>query len=139
MARCNGCGAELPDYYTSCPNCGAQLNAAVPNMQPPQAPPMGGYVPPAGQQREVTSVLGWLGWSLLCSALPIIGAIIMLNVTKDQTAKNFAKLMIIMNCIGLVIGLLFASILVPAMIGYVERSREYGGYYLATILPLLRG
>lgn len=138
MARCNGCGADLPDYYTSCPNCGAALNAGAAGAPIPQAQPMGGYVPPMAQQRQITSVLGWLGWSLLCSALPIIGAIIMLNVTKDPTAKNFAKLMLILNCIGIVIGLLFAAILVPAMIGYVEKSREYGGYYLAAILPLLR-
>lgn len=134
MARCSQCGAELPDYYTSCPNCGAQLTPGAPI---PQAQPMGGYIP-MGQQREVTSALGWLGWSLLCGFLPIIGAIIMLNVTKDPTAKNFAKLMIILNCIGLVIGLLFASILVPAMIGYVNRASGYGTYYFSAILPFMR-
>lgn len=138
MARCNQCGAELPDYYTSCPNCGAQLNAGAPMQQPPQAQPMGGYVPPMVQQRKITSVAGWFGWSLLCGCLPIIGAIIMLNVTQDPTAKNFAKLMLILNCIGIVIGLLFAAILIPAMIGYVEKAREYGDYYLAAILPLVR-
>lgn len=137
MARCNHCGAELPDYYTACPNCGTRLNAGAP-IPPPQAQPMGGYVPPMMQQRQITSVAGWLGWTLLCGFLPVIGAIIMMSVTKDETAKNYAKLMLILNCIGLVFALLFAAILVPAMIGYVDRAREHGNYYLAAILPLIR-
>ena len=36
MARCTSCGAELPDYYTSCPNCGGTQvvrTAAAPQAQ----------------------------------------------------------------------------------------------------------
>lgn len=132
MAKCTSCGADLPDYYTSCPNCGGQVlqNAAAP--MPQQVPMQGGYAQPMPQQREITSVAGWLGWSLLCGFLPIIGSIIMLCTTKDETAKNFAKLMIILQAIGLIIGIVFSAILVPAMLGYVEKANTYG-----YIIPLL--
>lgn len=131
MARCTSCGAELPDYYTSCPNCGGQVSQNA----PAQAPVMQGqYYAPAPEQRVITSIGGWFGWTLLCGFLPIIGAIIMLNCSKDQTAKNFAKLMIIMQAIGFVLGLLFSSILVPSMLNYIERVGGYGSY-LTGFLP----
>lgn len=136
MARCNQCGAELPDYYTSCPNCGGQVLQPSPAVNAP-VQPAGGYIP-MSQQRAITTPVGWLGWSLLCGILPIIGAIIMLNATKDPTAKNFAKLMIIMQAIGIVLGIIFAAILVPAMIGYVEKASSYTSYYFSSILPFVR-
>ena len=52
------------------------------------------------QQREVTSAGGWFCWFLLLSFVPIIGTIIMLCSTKDPTAKNYAKLTLIMQIIG---------------------------------------
>ncbi len=123
MARCNSCGAELPDYYTSCPNCGGTDLSKSPVSA---APASHSYVP-ISQQREVTSAGGWFCWFLLLSFLPIIGTIIMLCTVKDPTAKNYAKLTLIMQIIGIVLLIIFAWILIPAMIGYVEKSREYGG------------
>ena len=62
MARCNQCGSELPDYYTSCPNCGGSVVRQAPPVQPAQ--PMNGYVPMA-QQREVTGMGAWFRRILL--------------------------------------------------------------------------
>ena len=111
MGRCSGCGADMPDYYTKCPNCGS---AIVPGGGSP-APSSGGYVPPAYHQ-EVTTAGGWFGWMMLCGMLPSIGAIIMLNVTKDQSAKNFAKMYLIVQIIGIVLYVVFlALVLIPMM------------------------
>jgi hypothetical protein len=130
MARCNQCGAELPDYYTSCPNCGGQVSAAAPQPQPqPYAQPTGGYVP-MSEQRVITSVGGWFGWYLLCCVLPIIGPIIIMNCSKDPTAKNFGKLMLILEIIGIVLVIALGAVLIPAMIGYIRKADAsiYSGY-----------
>ena len=121
MARCTTCGAELPDYYTSCPNCGGTQvvrgGAAAPQAQ------VNSYAQP---QENVTSVGGWIGWILLCIFVPIIGVIVMLCVTKDPSAKNYAKLSLIMMIIGVVICGLLLAILVPALVGYVQKAEMYG-------------
>ncbi len=123
MARCNSCGADLPDYYTSCPNCGGtSLTKGV------SAPASSGYVP-ISEQRVVTSMGGWFGWTILCGILPIIGQIIMKINPKDPTAKNYATLMIILQIIGIVLSILLCAILVPAMIGYVKKAQEMGMNY----------
>ncbi|MBR3448719.1 MAG: zinc-ribbon domain-containing protein [Oscillospiraceae bacterium] len=130
MARCNSCGAELPDYYTSCPNCGGTSLTKSPVSA---APASTGYVP-MSQQREVTSAGGWFCWFLLLSFLPIIGTIIMLCTVKDPTAKNYAKLTLIMQIIGIVLTIILIMILVPAMMGYVEKAREVGSLMLLGLL-----
>ena len=123
MARCNSCGADLPDYYTSCPNCGGtSLTKGV------SAPASSGYVP-ISEQRVVTTMAGWFGWTLLCGILPIIGPIIMKINSKDPTAKNYATLMIILQIIGIFLSILLCAILVPAMIGYVKKAQEMGMNY----------
>lgn len=101
MSICPQCGTQNPDNYSNCPNCGAQL-MQQPAPQP-AAPTTGGYIPPAYQQAPPTSVGGWFGWSLLYGFLPLIGAIIMLCTVKDPSAKNYAKLIVIMQAIVIVI------------------------------------
>ncbi|MEE3404511.1 MAG: hypothetical protein VZR73_10545 [Acutalibacteraceae bacterium] len=131
MARCNSCGAELPDYYTSCPNCGGTDLSKSPVSA---APASHSYVP-ISQQREVTSAGGWFCWYLLLSFLPIIGTIIMLCTVKDPTAKNYAKLTLIMQIIGIVLTIILIMILVPTMMGYVEKSRAvHSGLMLLGLL-----
>ena len=126
MARCNSCGADLPDYYTSCPNCGGtSLSQGA-----PAAPAYSGYVPVSEQPREITSMGGWFCWLLLCGIIPIIGPIIMMSSAKDPTAKNYAKMTLIMQIIGLVLAFLILFIFASAMMGYVNRSREAGSYYM---------
>ncbi len=123
MARCTSCGSQLPDYYKSCPNCGGtqlESEAAAPQFQPQHA-----YVPRSMQRVSLTGGQ-WFGWLFLCNLLPIIGPIIMLNVVKDPSAKNFAKMMIVFSIIGLVLSLL---IYVPALIGYLNKASEMRVYY----------
>ena len=124
MARCTSCGAELPDYYTSCPNCGGtqvvrEGAAGVPQAQASYAQPL-----PTQMGQPVTSVKGWIGWVLLCSYVPIIGVIVMLCTVKDPSAKNYAKLQLIMMIIGIVLCALLLLILVPALIGYVRKAEN---------------
>lgn len=127
MARCNQCGNEMPDYYTKCPNCGGDVvRGAAPAAAPSYAPMF-----PA---RTITSPVGWFGWNVLCGLLPIIGPIIMMLKTQDETAKNYAKLTLILQIIGLVLFALLAAILVPALIGYVEKaSRVHSGLILTAM------
>ena len=92
MARCNQCGSELPDYYTSCPNCGGGVVRQAPPVQPAQ--PMNGYIPMA-QQREVTGMGAWFGWSLLCGILPIrvtirVGQVFAVLVPDSDGLYSFA-------------------------------------------------
>ncbi len=122
MARCTSCGAELPDYYTSCPNCGG--TQVVRGTGAPQMQQSASYSQPAMTQTYVTSFLGWIGWLLLCTFVPIIGQIVMLCVSKDPSAKNYAKLSLILMAILLVLCALLAAILVPAMIGYVQKAES---------------
>ena len=97
MITCPHCGTQNPDHYTQCPNCGNPLVQAQPQ---PAA-----YIPPAAQQpaNEITSTGLWFGWYLLIGFLPIIGSVIMLCATKDPSAKNYAKLMIILQAIGIAV------------------------------------
>lgn len=127
MGRCTQCGAEMPDYYAKCANCGGQIAQTG-----PAAPQMGGYVSPAAQPRVITSTGGWFGWLLLCSVLPIIGPIIMLSSSQDETAKNYAKLMIILQAISIVCSLIFQNVFAPALLDFLEEAA-----YSMTILPFL--
>lgn len=134
MARCTSCGAELPDYYTSCPNCGG--TQVVRNNGAPQ-PQMNPYAQPAVPQRVVTTFGGWIGWLLLCIFLPIVGPIIMLCTAKDPSAKNYAKLTVICMIVGAVIGGILSAILIPALIGYMHKVETARTVY-GMILPLIR-
>ena len=99
MLTCPHCGSQNPDYYTQCPNCGSALSAAQQQAAAPVS-----YSAPSYQPIEpVTTTGGWVGWYMLMSLLPIIGTIIMLCSTKDPSAKNYAKLMLILQIIAIVL------------------------------------
>ena len=122
MARCTSCGAELPDYYTSCPNCGGTQVVRGDSPAAPQS--QSASYSSAASQRVVTSVGSWIGWLLLCSFFPLIGVIVMLCTVKDPSAKNYAKLFLIMMIVGMVIGVILSAIMVPAMLGYVQKMEN---------------
>ena len=130
MARCNQCGNEMPDYYTKCPNCGGDIVRSA-------APAAAQSYMPISSQRVITSPGGWFLWNLLCGLLPIIGPIIMMCKTRDETAKNYAKLTLILQIIGLVLLALLAAILVPALIGYVQKASSYRGSLILTAMQNL--
>ena len=69
MAYCRKCGAQISDYASVCPECGAAQNSA------PDTPPVvdnGGFL-----------------WGLLGCCIPIVGLILFLvwKDTKPPTAK----------------------------------------------------
>ena len=107
MITCPHCGTQSPDYYTQCPNCGGAISGASaqqPIQQPFQQPAAtGGYVPPAFQPEPVTSMGAWFGWSLIIGLLPVIGSIILLCCTKDPSAKNYAKMVLVLQYIAVVL------------------------------------
>ena len=70
-----------------------------------------------------TSVGGWIGWILLISFLNIIGVLIMLCATKDESAKNFAKAYLVFFgiCIAITLVIMLICILIPVMLGAASR------------------
>lgn len=57
MNFCGRCGAQAPDGAMNCPNCGAPLQAAAPQQQPPAYGPQGG-VPGYAPARKPAGALG---------------------------------------------------------------------------------
>ena len=53
-------------------------------------------------EEPVTSVGQWFLWSLLIGFLPLIGTIIMFCTVKDPSAKNAAKVFLIMQIVAIV-------------------------------------
>ena len=103
MAFCTRCGTQVPGQYSQCPNCGAPVVQTQQTMAPPQQPfynNMPAAMPqPYIMEAPITSTGAWFGWYLLCCVLPIIGTIIMLCATPDPSAKNYAKVMLIIQCV----------------------------------------
>ena len=113
MITCPHCGTMNPDHYTQCPNCGSPLVQA--QAQPQPAPQPSAYIPPAAQPvNEITSLGSWFGWYLLLCILPVIGTIIMLCSVKDPSAKNFAKLMLILQAVVIAIYVLLFALGIAA-------------------------
>ncbi|MDO4864196.1 MAG: hypothetical protein Q4A05_08510 [Ruminococcus sp.] len=110
MAVCYNCKTEFTGKF--CPTCGAAAQAgpapAPVQVAPRVAPPVYTNVsvaPPA----TATSVMGWIGWMLLCSCLPVLGVIIMALAATDPSAKNFAKAQLLVMLIVLIISLLIVG------------------------------
>ncbi len=110
MARCNVCGAELPDYYTSCPNCGGvSLSQSAPS------PAVQAALQP---HREVTSVGMWVVWLVVCSAIPVIGPIVLLCTAKDPSLKEFGKAYLVFYIVMSVI----AIVILVSAIGWITKG-----------------
>ncbi|HBI85427.1 MAG TPA: hypothetical protein DDX71_03940 [Ruminococcus sp.] len=115
MAKfCTCCGRIIPDLAMQCPQCGGMQ----PDTVIPQAPPVGTLtpfpeiqrvdpLPPVyGQQvNEVMTPFQWFGWVLVLVLLGIFGSFIMYNHVRDQSAKNLAKLLIVLHCIAIIFGM----------------------------------
>ena len=115
MIICPNCGSHIADASVNCPVCGAPIAQQNPYGNPYAQNPYGSPYPQQPPVPAVTSPLGWFGWMMLCSFLPIIGAIIMLSATEDQSAKNFAKCWIVLQIIGLVLGVLLAMLMIAGL------------------------
>lgn len=131
MPICKNCGNVFEGKFcTSCgtPNPEAQ-NAQPVQTPPPVTPPVQmprpqQFTPPPApiynnvsviQQNKVTSTGGWIGWLFLLYFFPIIGHIIMLLCSNDESAKNYVKAQLIFILIAVLI--LAALILIPVAVG----------------------
>ena len=137
---CNSCGTTNNDNITNCVNCGAALdNATYTHLGANDDPYI--YEPSFGQNNyyqpypqyypdqyqtpyyrnyptananyfsQPTSTLGWVGWILADRLFPFIGCLIMLFVSKDQSAKNYAKANLAITAVSAVLVALFSIML----------------------------
>lgn len=116
---CRKCGAELPNEMIAfCTKCGANQRE-IKNEQNPQNTSV-------LQSEKPVGVGEWVGWILLCSLLPIIGAIIMLCAANKESIKNYAKANLIFSVIGVVF-VFVILIIIFAVIGvsFIGRSAWY--------------
>ncbi|MCD8095295.1 MAG: zinc ribbon domain-containing protein [Ruminococcus sp.] len=109
---CTSCGAQIGDTDMLCPNCGAaqpKISQPVqgyqqPNVQPnPMPNPVYAQINQAQAAENPTGVIGWIGWMLLCSILPLIGAIIMACSAKNKSTKNYAIANLVLMFLGALI------------------------------------
>ena len=143
---CKNCGKNLPDGVKFCNGCGAKTEAAQaaytasqpPAYMPPTqaAPVQQTYAPPSAPASyfpqpgtEPLRVIQYIGMFLLMS-IPLVG-IIMLFVwsfggSVNLNKKNFARAMLILSAIGLILSIIFGAALM-SVIG--ELLGSMGGYY----------
>ncbi|MGN1132931.1 MAG: zinc-ribbon domain-containing protein [Oscillospiraceae bacterium] len=115
---CLNCGSQMNDDETFCRNCGASQNVQGgynQSVQPngPQAQQQY-YQQPAMPVQQVTGMGGWIGWLLLASFLPLIGTIIALCCSNDQSVKNWAKANLIITAIILVLVIILCVVFAGA-------------------------
>lgn len=105
MPKCFNCGAEFTGNF--CPDCGLPADNSLhepapnPGPQPYAPPPVYNNITVANN--NTTSTGGWFGWQLLEALLPIIGIILMLCVSNDDSVKNYAKARLIWCAVAIVL------------------------------------
>ncbi|MDD2374759.1 MAG: zinc ribbon domain-containing protein [Eubacteriales bacterium] len=144
---CSQCGKNNPDDARFCDGCGSPLQAAPVNQgytaPPPPPPPQpqyqqtyqqppqayqnsGGYT--GGADNSVLSVGQYIGMIIL-SAIPLVGLILLLvwafGSDTNANKKNFARAMLIMMIIGVVLSIIFSA----AIGGLIAALAGSGGYY----------
>ena len=134
MAKfCTGCGAALEDDKKFCTLCGAaqsEEGASAPAVEPapkpqptrpiqPTPPPVyhsppqsqEAAVPPKGSKYDPITTWGYIGITLLM-CIPVIGLVLMIvwacGKCKKIAKRNFARAMLIMLAVSLVISLILA-------------------------------
>lgn len=107
---CSKCGTEFRNGETNCPECGANVTQTVPMQQ-------SAYY---AEAVKFTSVGGWIGWWLLTLFLPIVGWIIAICVTKDQSVKNGIVAYIV---VGLILTVLLVILAILGVFSAINLSR----------------
>ena len=140
MANCTSCGAELKEGLKFCTSCGAAVSEISPIMEnveqvvaepvaePVQATPVQPTPvvqpapvvqpviqqdPMAGTKYELISTWGYIGISLLM-CIPVVGQILMIvwacGGCRKLQKRNYARAMLIMFAISLVLSLIFGFV-----------------------------
>ena len=140
MENCTSCGAELKEGLKFCTSCGAAVSEISPIMEnveqvvaepvaePVQATPVQPTPvvqpapvvqpviqqdPMAGTKYELISTWGYIGISLLM-CIPVVGQILMIvwacGGCRKLQKRNYARAMLIMFAISLVLSLIFGFV-----------------------------
>ena len=145
---CENCGKNLPDGAKFCNGCGAKTEAVQPAYaaaaEPAPAPPA--YTPPpaqtayapqqtyapqppaySGQPGSEPLRVGQYIGMLLLMCVPILGVILLFmwgfGSSVNLNKKNFARAMLIVSAIGIVLSIIFSTVLTGIM------GELFGGYY----------
>lgn len=124
MKKCNNCG-YVGEEGNFCPSCGGTLidvsgqQEQAAEYQPPVNQPAGqsgGYYQPPVQQEEITFG-NWM-LTLLLTCIPCVN-IIMLFVwgfgsNTPRSKANWAKANLVYTAIGILIGIIYAVVMVAA-------------------------
>lgn len=125
---CLKCGNEIRNGEANCPECGTPVTPMVQQQSiptPVQPQSMYPHVQPQQHiqnlENNCTSIGGWIGWWLLSFFLPVIGWIIAICVSKDQSVKNGIVAYIIVGAILLVLLIILAILGVFSAVDLLNR------------------
>lgn len=110
---CSKCGNEVRNGELNCSECGTPTIPSVQTQQPV-------YYQPVQKEGNCTSIGGWIGWWMLSIFLPVIGWIIAICVSKDQSVKNGIVAYII---VGAILWVLLIILAVLGIFSTVELFR----------------
>ena len=129
------CGCENSDNAQFCSVCGQPIDhnsqpvyqQAAPQQQPVYST-VNNNVQIQGEQP--ISILGWIGYFILFG-IPIVNIItyiVILCSSKNKTLRNLIIAQIVLGVVAVILFSIFSAVLVPALIGYVEKA-GYSGLY----------
>ena len=123
---CGKCGTQLDDGTKFCTKCGAPADTPVSARMPVQQPVYQQYYQQSIQQEPPKSsalaICAFI-FSLIIAPVGLILGIVGL-AKRNAGLKGMSIAAVIIGAIGTLLSLVLASILVPSMLGYVNRSKQ---------------
>ena len=138
---CQSCGSTLDEGAQFCRACGAAQAAqtqqqgftapyAAPYAQPePVIPPQPAYYGNPAQQSYPPVGVGEYIVMMILSGIPIVGLILLISWAfgsqVNPSKRNFARAVLILAVIGIVLSILLSATLIPVMKSLVESMDGY--------------
>ena len=138
---CQSCGSTLDEGAQFCRACGAAQTVqpqqqefaspyAAPYAQPtPVIPPQPSYYANPAQQSYPPVGVGEYIVMLILSGIPIIGLILLISWAfgsqVNPSKRNFARAVLLLGLIGIVLAVLLSATLVPMMYSLIESMEGY--------------
>ena len=127
---CGKCGSQMEDGTAFCTNCGAPLDRKPvqqqyiqqPVQQPAPAYQYYAQPQPVEHKSSAIAICAFI-FSFIIAPVGLILGIIGL-VKKNAGLKGMSIAAVIIGAIGTLLSLVLASILIPSMLGYVNRSKQ---------------